>query len=189
MNYINKIRKLSLAIFIIPTLTINVCLYIVIYIKLAPGDGLGAPTFPYIDGGTSISRTARVFPTYLIFKPAMFITAYCLINYWRTNFKLINSLDPSYNFTKYFRFFGIASAIFLILHSVFLGIKFDISIYKFFRRFIILSFIIFELVAQAILVINLNKIKGKIKPLMYMNVLKLNQTYFLIQKLKLYYSL
>ena len=49
MNYINKIRKLSLAIFIIPTLTINVCLYIVIYIKLAPGDGLGAPTFPYID--------------------------------------------------------------------------------------------------------------------------------------------
>jgi len=173
VNYINKIRKLSLAIFIIPTLTINVCLYIVIYIKLAPGDGLGAPTFPYIDGGTSISRTARVFPTYLIFKPAMFITAYCLINYWRTNFKLINSFDPSYNFKKYFRFFGIASAIFLILHSIFLGIKFDISIYKLFRRFIILSFIIFELVAQAILVINLNKIKGKIKPLMYMNVLKL----------------
>ena len=94
MNYINKIRKLSLAIFIISTLTINVGLYIVIYIKLAPGDGLGAPTFPYIDGGTSISRTARVFPTYLIFKPAMFITAYCLINYWRANFKLINSLDP-----------------------------------------------------------------------------------------------
>ena len=26
-------------------------------------------TIPYIDGGASISRTARVFPTYLIFKP------------------------------------------------------------------------------------------------------------------------
>ena len=67
MNYISKIRKLSLVVFIVPTLAINICLYIVIYIKLAPGDGLGAPTFPYIDGGTSISRTARVFPTYLIF--------------------------------------------------------------------------------------------------------------------------
>ena len=113
------------------------------------------------------------FPTYLIFKPAMFLTAYCLINYWRSNYKLINSLEPNYNYKKYFRFFGIASAIFLILHSIFLGIKFDISIYKFFRRFVILSFIIFELVAQALLVINLNKIKNKIEHLISLKVLKL----------------
>ena len=172
MNYISKIRKLSLVVFIVPTLAINVCLFIVIYVDLPIGSNIG-PTFPYIDGGTSISRTARVFPTYLIFKPAMFLTAYCLINYWRSNYKLINSLEPNYNYKKYFRFFGIASAIFLILHSIFLGIKFDISIYKFFRRFVILSFIIFELVAQALLVINLNKIKNRIKHLMSLKVLKL----------------
>ena len=172
MNYISKIRKLSLVVFIVPTLAINICLFIVIYVDLPIGSNIG-PTFPYIDGGTSISRTARVFPTYLIFKPAMFLTAYCLINYWRSNYKLIDSLEPNYNYKKYFRFFGIASAIFLILHSIFLGIKFDISIYKFFRRFIILSFIIFELVAQALLVINLNKIKNRIEHLISLKVLKL----------------
>ena len=172
MNYISKIRKLSLIVFIVPTLAINICLFIVIYIDLPIGSNIG-PTFPYIDGGTSISRTARIFPTYLIFKPAMFLTAYCLINYWRSNYKLIDSLDASYNYKKYFRFFGIASAIFLILHSIFLGIKFDISIYKFFRRFIILSFIIFELVAQVLLVINLNKIKNGIENLISLKVLKL----------------
>ena len=172
MNYISKIRKLSLIVFIVPTLAINICLFIVIYIDLPIGSNIG-PTFPYIDGGTSISRTARIFPTYLIFKPAMFLTAYCLINYWRSNYKLIDSLDTSYNYKKYFRFFGIASAIFLILHSIFLGIKFDISIYKFFRRFIILSFIIFELVAQVLLVINLNKIKNGIENLISLKVLKL----------------
>jgi len=172
VNYISKIRKLSLIVFIVPTLAINICLFIVIYIDLPIGSNIG-PTFPYIDGGTSISRTARIFPTYLIFKPAMFLTAYCLINYWRSNYKLIDSLDTSYNYKKYFRFFGIASAIFLILHSIFLGIKFDISIYKFFRRFIILSFIIFELVAQVLLVINLNKIKNGIENLISLKVLKL----------------
>ena len=172
MNYISKIRKLSLVVFIVPALAINICLFIVIYVDLPIGSNIG-PTFPYIDGGTSISRTARVFPTYLVFKPAMILTAYCLINYWRSNYKLIDSLDTSYNYKKYFRFFGIASAIFLILHSIFLGIKFDISIYKFFRRFIILSFIIFELVAQALLVINLNKIKNGIENLISLKVLKL----------------
>jgi len=172
VNYISKIRKLSLVVFIVPALAINICLFIVIYVDLPIGSNIG-PTFPYIDGGTSISRTARVFPTYLVFKPAMFLTAYCLINYWRSNYKLIDSLDTSYNYKKYFRFFGIASAIFLILHSIFLGIKFDISIYKFFRRFIILSFIIFELVAQALLVINLNKIKNGIENLISLKVLKL----------------
>ena len=172
MNYISKIRKLSLIVFIVPTLAINICLFIVIYIDLPIGSNIG-PTFPYIDGGTSISRTARVFPTYLVFKPAMFLTAYCLINYWRSNYKLIDSLDTSYNYKKYFRFFGIASAIFLILHSIFLGIKFDISVYKLFRRFIILSFIIFELVAQVLLVINLNKIKNGIENLISLKVLKL----------------
>ena len=159
MNYTGKIRKLSLGIFIVPTLAINICLLIVIYIDLEIGSNIN-PTFPYFDGGTSISRTARVFPTYLIFKPAMFLTAYFLINYWIYNYKLLNSLDTNFNYKKYFRFFGIASAIFLILHSIFLGIKFDVSIYKFFRRFVILSFIIFELVAQAILVINLNRKLG-----------------------------
>ena len=173
MNNISKIKNLSLFIFIVPLIAINVCLIIVIYFNLEPGSNLAGPTFPYLDGGTSISRTARVYPSYLIFKPSMFLTAFLLISYWRSNFLLIKSLDPYSNYIKYFKFFGIASAIFLILHSIFLGIKLDISIYKFFRRFVLLNFIIFELIAQTLLVINLNKIKYKIENIISKSILRL----------------
>ena len=46
-------------------------------------------TFPYIDGGASISRAARPFPNWLIFKPAMFLTSFLLIKYWLYNKKII----------------------------------------------------------------------------------------------------
>jgi hypothetical protein len=129
------------------------------------------PTIPYIDGGTSISRTARVFPTYLIFKPAMFITAFFLIQYWRFNCYLMEKINPYLNYNKFFLFFGITSAIFLVLHSIFLGIKFDNDLYKLFRRTVILSFIIFEIVAQTLLVINFYKVKEEIKKLTNIKIL------------------
>jgi hypothetical protein len=59
-------------------------------------------------------------------------------------------------------FFGIGSAILLTIHSIFLGIKFDYDLYKLFRRVVMLLFIIFEIVAQAYLVITLYKLKDKI---------------------------
>ena len=118
--------------------------------------------FHNIDGGASISRTARVFPTYLIFKPAMFLTSYLLIKYWIYNHSLMKIADTTLKYRKYFLFFGIGSAILLIIHSMLLGIKFDIFIYKFFRRSVMLFFIIFEIVAQAYLVINLYKLKDKL---------------------------
>ena len=43
-----------------------------------------------------------------------------------------------------------------------IGIQFEIDLYKFFRRFVLLAFIIFELVAQALLIKNMIKIKNKI---------------------------
>ena len=54
------------------------------------------------------------------------------------------------------------SAVFLIIHSIFLGIKFDIQLYKLFRRVVLLLFIIFELIAQGMLVYYLFKIKNRI---------------------------
>ncbi len=54
------------------------------------------------------------------------------------------------------------SAVFLAIHSVFLGIKFDIQIYKLFRRVVLLLFIIFELIAQGYLVYHLYKLKDKL---------------------------
>ena len=52
--------------------------------------------------------------------------------------------------------------VYMINHQPVSGIQFEIDLYKFFRRFVILAFIIFELAAQALLIKNLVKIKNKI---------------------------
>ena len=178
MKEINKIKKLSGWIFFIPIVVLNLCLFISVNYSLFDNtifavDPIGRIgfTIPYIDGGVSISRTARTFPTYFLFKPGMIITAILLIKYWIYNNNVILRIDNEHQKNKYFLFFGIASAVFLILHAIFLGIKFEHDLYKFFRRFVILSFIIFELVAQTMLVINIYKIKKKIPELINERIL------------------
>ena len=82
MKEIAQIRKLSLWIFLIPLFAINFCLIIsqnpeFLENTIFTVDQIGRSAFsiPYIDGSLSISRAARTFPQYLIFKPAMFVTA------------------------------------------------------------------------------------------------------------------
>ena len=169
MEFITQIKKLSLWIFIIPFIAINLCLFVSVNYHIFENTfltvdhiGRSNPTFPYIDGGVSISRTARTYPTYLIFKPSMIFASFLLILYWIKTNKLINTFQNSEK-KNLFKTFGILSAIFLIIHSIFLGVKFDYDIYKFFRRFVLLAFIIFEIVAQSLLVYRLFKLKSLIK--------------------------
>ena len=163
MDSIQKVRSITLWIFIVPFVAINACLILITQFHglFHPEDIIHNP-LPYIDGGASISRTARVFPTYLIFKPAMFLTSYLLIKYWIYNKNIILSLEKNNKNVSKIIFFGIGSAILLTIHSIFLGVKFDYDLYKLFRRVVMLLFIIFEIVAQAYLVITLYKLKNKI---------------------------
>jgi len=177
---IKEIRKVSLWIFILPLTILNLCLFISINYHLLENtifvvDQLGRIgfTLPYIDGGVSISRTARTYPAYLLFKPGMIITAVFLIKYWIENNKLVKKIENENNKNKKFLIFGICSAIFLVLHSIFLGINFEYDLYKFFRRFILLGFILFEVIAQTLLVINLFKVKNKISNVINKNILTL----------------
>ena len=182
MESIAQIKKLSLWIFIIPFVAINLCLFISVNYQIFDNtflsvDQIGRtnPTFPYFDGGVSISRTARTYPAYLVFKPSMIFASILLILYWIKTNKLINSFEDKKNRNNTFKTFGILSAIFLIVHSIFLGVKFDYNIYKFFRRFVLLSFIIFEIVAQSLLVYRFFKLKSLIKKYInnYVLVLKI----------------
>ena len=165
MTNISKVRSVSVWIFIIPFLAVNTCLIIVTNFHeiLEPGVPIN-PTFPYFDGEVSISRTVRDYPLYLIFKPAMFITSFLLVRYWLNTKKIINFFDENYIHTKKIIFFGISSAILLAIHSIFLGIKFDNDLYKLFRRVVMLSFIIFELIAQAYFINFMYKSKNKLLP-------------------------
>ena len=169
MQEITQIRGLSLWIFFIPLSAINFCLFIsqnpdFLENTIFVVDQIGRSNFsiPYLDGSLSISRASRTYPQYLIFKPSMIITAIFLYYYWKNNNELVNKLYSS-NLNYKFKTFGILSAVFLAIHSIFLGIKFDIQIYKFFRRVVLLLFIIFELIAQGYLVYHFYKLKMKLE--------------------------
>ena len=164
MDKIRKIKSISLWIFIIPFIAINSCLILITqFHELFPNqEDIIHFTIPYIDGGASISRTARPYPSWLIFKPAMFLTSFLLIKYWLYNKEVIRYFNKDHKYLKKLIFFGVASAIALTIHSIFLGIKFDNDLYKLFRRVVMLSFIIFEIIAQAYLVAILYSLKGKL---------------------------
>ena len=102
MNEITQIRKLSIWIFFIPLLAINFCLFVsqnyeIFEDTIFVVDQLGRSAFsiPYLDGSLSISRASRTFPQYLIFKPAMIITAITLYYYWKNNNDLVNKFKST----------------------------------------------------------------------------------------------
>jgi hypothetical protein len=184
MEQINKAKSISIWIFIIPFVAVNACLIITTQFHelnlIADQYKINYP-FPYIDGGVSISRTARYFPTYLIFKPAMFLTSYLLIKYWIYNKEIVIFFDKEHRYKNKILFFGIASAIALTIHSIFLGVKFDNDLYKFFRRVIMLTFIIFEITAQAYLVAAFYSFRHKLDQ--YINKTFLNIKIILVSTL------
>ena len=174
MDKITKVKSISIWIFIVPFVALNTCVILITqFHQLFPNqeDVIGY-TLPYIDGGASISRTARAFPTYLIFKPAMFFTTYLLIKYWTYNKEIITSFEKNHKNINKIIFFGIGSAILLSVHSIFLGIKFDYDLYKLFRRVVMLGFIIFEIIAQAYLVVTLYSFKHNLFKFINPSILK-----------------
>ena len=183
MEQINKVKSISIWIFIIPFLAINACLIIITQFHgLFPNqEDIIHNTFPYLDGGASISRTARPYPTWLIFKPSMFLTSFLLIKYWLYNKSIIEFFHKNHQYKNKIIFFGIASAIALTIRSIFLGIKFDNDLYKLFRRVIILLFIIFEIVAQAYLVATFYSLRDKLSQ--YINIRILNLKIILVSTL------
>ena len=175
MEEINKVKSISIWIFVVPFVAVNTCLILITQFHgLFPNpEDIIHNTFPYFDGGASISRTARPYPSWLVFKPAMFLTAFLLIKYWLYNKKIIEFFNPNHKHIKKVIFFGIASALALVVHSIFLGIKFDNDLYKLFRRVVMLSFIVFEIVAQAYLVATFYSFKEKLNDFINIKFLKL----------------
>ena len=175
MDKIQKVKSISIWIFFIPFIAINTCLIIITEFHwLFPNqEDIIHNTFPYFDGGASISRTVRPYPSWLIFKPAMFLTSFFLIKYWYYNKEIIINFNKDHKHINKIIFFGVGSAIALTIHSIFLGIKFDNDLYKLFRRIIMLSFIIFEIAAQAYLITILYSLKNSINKYINKKILKI----------------
>ena len=175
MDKIQKAKSISIWIFLIPFISINTCLILITEFQwfFPNQEDIIHNTFPYFDGGTSISRAVRPYPNWLIFKPAMFLTSFFLIKYWFFNKEIILFFDKNNKHLKKIIFFGVGSAIALIIHSIFLGIKFDNDLYKLFRRVIMLIFIIFEITAQAYLVSTLYSFKDKLNEYINKKILRM----------------
>ena len=179
MMQIAQIRKLSLWIFFIPFLSINICLLISVNFDILENtifsvDQIGRSNFtiPYFDGSLSISRASRTFPQYLVFKPAMIFTSIVLILYWiKTNDLIKSFLNSDKNFI--FRTLGIISAVFLTVHSILLGVEFEIEIIKLLKRIFLIGFILAEITAQASLIFHFYKVREKISNYYHPKVLNL----------------
>jgi hypothetical protein len=180
MEQINKVKSISVWIFIVPFVAVNTCLILITQFQgLFPNqEDIIHNTIPYFDGGASISRTARPYPAWLVFKPAMFLTSFLLIKYWLLNKAVVSSFEKNHKYINKFVNFGIASAIALTIHSIFLGINFDNNFYKLFRRVVMLMFIIFEIVAQVYLVATLYSFKDRLYK--YINTTFLTLKLFLV---------
>ena len=176
MDEIKKVKSISIWVFIIPFVAINTCLILITQFHgLFPNqeDIVHNSLWPYFDGGLSISRAARPYPSWLIFKPAMFLTSFLLIKYWYYNRDIILNFNKDFKHLKKIIFFGTGSAVALTIHSIFLGIEFDNNLYKLFRRVIMLLFIIFEVTAQAYLVVMLYSLKNELNKYINLKFLKI----------------
>ena len=180
MKEIAQIRSLSLWVFLVPLVAVNACLLVSVNYDFFENtfftvDQIGRSgfTIPYLDGSLSISRASRTFPQYLIFKPGMIITAILLCFYWYKNNILINYFNNNNSEKNNFMIFGVLSAGLLLIHSILLGLETDVRIFKFLRRVILVSFIVFEIIAQSMLVLNFYKLKNQLKDFINPNILKL----------------
>ena len=131
---------------------------------------------PYLYGEVSISRTARYFPSTLIFKPLIILSAIFLLLYWKNNLNLFTELKNKNilnNFSKNFFYLGVLSCIFLILHALLLGVEFDSKVFHKIRKLIIILFIFFEVFAQIFLTTNLFKFREELKKYIHSLILKI----------------
>ena len=107
MDKILKVKSISIWIFLIPFISINTCLLLILEFQwIFPNqEDIIHNTFPYFDGGASISRTVRPYPSWLIFKPAMFLTSFLLIKYWYLNRDIIAHFNKDHKNIKKIIFF------------------------------------------------------------------------------------
>jgi len=138
---------------------------------------------PYFYGEVSISRTARYFPTILIFKTLIILSSFLLFLYWKNNLNLFSELKKNNilgKFSKNFFYMGLLSCTFLMLHATFLGLDFDSKLFSKIRRIIIILFIFFELAAQISLTRNLFKFQEELQEYIKPLILKIKIIFLII---------
>tara|TARA_B100000945_G_C19877346_1_gene365538 strand:- start:22 stop:513 length:492 start_codon:yes stop_codon:yes gene_type:complete len=111
------------------------------------------------------------------------LSAVFLFIYWLNNlyfFSWFKKNKKAIKFNKKFFYFGLLSCVFLILHSIFLGVSYDSQLFKSFRKIVIISFILFEVLSQVYLTLNILKFSEDLKNYLRINVLKIKVGFIVI---------
>ena len=120
--------------------------------------GTSVKVNPFLYGETSISNLVKRYPINYFFKSFLYIGIILMFLYWHGYNKIFKIIIDKRKNTFYF--FGIASAFFLFLHIYFLGTTSENEILKYFRKIVIILFILFEVLAQTFLAFKIYKYRN-----------------------------
>ncbi len=136
-----SLKKLSLVIFFVSTLTVILSYLFSLYFNHVP------QCIPFIDGCTSISRTGRYYPVNYFFKIFLFFTGFLILIYWTKNFYSLKNKNNE-TIINYATLLGFISIFFLFLYLIFLG---ENNYYRFFRKVGIFIYLIFSILSELLL--------------------------------------
>jgi hypothetical protein len=148
------LKRLSLGLFIIPSVTIILCLITTIYLNILDLCN------PFINGCYSISRVGRSYPAVLLFKPMMTITI-ILLNKIFLNLILLSGLVSSFS---------------LLVYIIFLGVE-GSEIWRFMRRGGIFIYIISLIISQFLIILTYLKIKNDYQVIISSKIININFCY------------
>ena len=136
-----KIKRISLLIFLLPTITVILSYIFSLNLDLVPS------CLPIIDGCTSISRAGRYFPVNIFFKTFMFFSGILILYYWYQNYIFFTQFKKT-RLIKISLLLGFLSILFLFLYLYFLG---ENNYYKYFRKIGIFIYILFSITSELLL--------------------------------------
>ena len=134
------------------------------------GITLGAATSvnPFFYGEVSISNLVKRHPINIFFKSFLYLSVIFMVAYWYNYNKIFKEVvDKKANI---FYFFGFSSAVLLFLHVYFLGTTSNSELLKYFRKFVIIFFILFEVFAQSFLAFKIYKYRNIFTKYCYMPI-------------------
>ena len=161
------LQRISLGLFIIPSVTIFLCLGMATYLNILEICN------PFISGCYSVSRVGRSYPAILIFKPMMVITIVLMIIYFFEHYRIFKKFLINKIYLNLILLSGLISSFALFIYIIFLGIE-GSEIWRFMRRGGIFIYIISLIISQFLIVLSYLKIKNDYKVIISSKIININ---------------
>ena len=161
------LQRISLGLFVIPSVTIFLCLGIATYLNILEICN------PFISGCYSVSRVGRSYPAVLIFKPMMVITIVLMIIYFFEHYRIFKKFLINKIYLNLILLSGLISSFALFVYIIFLGIE-GSEIWRFMRRGGIFIYIISLIISQFLIVLTYLKIKNNYEVIVSSKIININ---------------